>query len=295
MSTIFGDDLHAGLSGLELTENSLDLGEGILLRRTYAYQFAPFMLAFAKPSAGQPHPGPWKTARGGFEFDITAELFIPADIEKKYESKVGIARLLVFLLRLGVNPAITLPAFANASFSALAEMPDSHVLLQPFEIERRHFPLGVVGGQVTAAAATWVKERWPIAHKLTSNHAEFELAVDALDQGQFVQQSALTLVSLWAALEALFSPSTSELSFRVSALIAAYIEEPGTVRLARQKSIAKLYTKRSAAAHGKPNHDPQNLLDSFNLLREVLTKMLDSGHVPSKDELEAKLFGAELR
>lgn len=295
MSTIFGSDLHAGLSGLELAEDSLDLGEGILLKRTYAHQFAPFMLAFAKPKVGKPHPGPWKAANGGFAFDITAELFIPASLEKKYESNVSLARLLVFLLRLGINPAVTLPVFANASFSVLAEMPDSAVELQPFEIERRHFPLGVVGRQVTAAAATWVKECWPTAYRLTSSHAEFELAVEALDRGQFVQQHALTLVSIWAALEALFSPSTSELSFRVSALIAAYLEEPGTVRLARQKSIARLYTKRSAAAHGKPKHDQQDLLDSFNLLREVLTKMLDSGRVPTKEELEAQLFGAELR
>lgn len=292
MSTIFGGDLHAGLSGIELEEDDFDLGEGIRLRRTYAHQFAPFMLAFAKPNPGKPHPGPWKAARGGFAFDITAELYIPAALEKKYGSNVGLARLLVFLLRLGVNPAVTLPAFANASFNSLAKMDDAEVLLQPFEIEQRHFPLGVVGGQVVAPAVIWVKERWPIAHKLTNSHAEFELAVDALDRGQFVQHHALTLVSLWAALEALFSPSTSELSFRVSALISAYLEEPGTARLARQKSIAKLYTKRSAAAHGKPTHDQQNLLDSFNLLREVLTKMLDDGKVPSKEQLEASLFGA---
>jgi len=291
MSTIFGGDIHAGLSGIELEGSEFDLGEGILLRRTYAHQFAPFMLAFAKPNLGQPHPGPWKAARGGFAFDITAELFIPSSLEKEYGSNVDLALLLVFLLRLGVNPAVTLPAFANASFNRLAEMADADVLLQPFEIEKRYFPLGVVGGRVVAPAIIWVKERWPIAHKLIKKHAEFELAVDALNRGQFVQQHALMLVSIWAALEALFSPSTSELSFRVSALISAYLEEPGAARLARQKSIAKLYTKRSAAAHGKPTHDQQNLLDSFNLLREVLTKMLDDGEVPSKEQLEARLFG----
>lgn len=292
MSTIFGGDLHAGLSGIELEEEDFDLGEGIRLRRTYAHQFAPFMLAFAKPNPGKPHPGSWKAVRGGLAFDITAELYIPAALESKYGSKVGLARLLLFLLRLGVNPAISLPIFANASFNSLAKMDDAEVLLQPFEIELRHFPLGVVGGQVVAPAVIWVKERWPIAHKLRNSHAEFELAVDALDRGQFVQQHALTLVSLWAALEALFSPSTSELSFRVSALISAYLEEPGTARLVRQKAIAKLYSKRSAAAHGKPIHDQQNLLDSFNLLKEVLTKMLDDGKVPSKEQLEASLFGA---
>ncbi len=292
MSTLFGGDLHAGLSGIELAEENFELGEEIRLRRTYAHQFAPFMLAFARPRPGQPHPGPWKAARGGFSFDITAELFIPAEIENKYDSKVGLARLLVFLLRIGVNPAITLPVFANASFSSLSEMADTEVMLQPFEVEPRYFPLGVVGRHVTAEAVLWVKERWRIAHRLTNIHAEFELAVDALDRAQFVQSSALALVSVWAALEALFSPSTSELSFRVSALISAYLEEPGAARLARQKSIAKLYTKRSAAAHGKPAHDQQNLLDSINLLREVLTKMLDDGRVPSKEELETRLFGA---
>lgn len=293
MSTIFGGNLYAGLSGLDLDEEVLDLGEGVLLKRTYAYQFAPFMLAFAKPKAGKHHPGPWKSARGGFSFEINAELFIPSSLEEKYESKFDLACLLVFLLRLGVNPAVTLPVFANASFETLPRMADTETMLQPFEVEKRHFPLGVVGGKVTSAAATWVKERWPIAHRLKSNHAEFELAIEALDRGQFVSQPSLTLVSLWAALEALFSPSTTELSFRVSSLIAAYLEPPGESRLARQKAISKLYMKRSAAAHGKPTHDQQNLLDSFNLLREILTKMLDAGRVPSKDELESLLFGIE--
>lgn len=295
MSTIFGGDLHAGLSGLDLNEDVFDLGEGVLLKRAYAYQFAPFMLAFAKAKPGEHHPGPWNAARGGFGFEITAELFIPAGLEKKYESKIGLARLLVFLLRLGVNPAITHPVFANASFEVLPKMADAEAMLQTFEVEPRHFPLGVVGGKVTTAAATWVKERWPTAHRLKNSHAEFELAVEALDRSQFVQQSSLTLVSLWAALEALFSPSTTELSFRVSSLIAAYLEPPGAERLARQKAISKLYTKRSAAAHGKPTHDQQNLLDSNNLLREVLTKMLDAGRVPSKDELESLLFGVEAK
>lgn len=290
MKTIFGGDLYAGLAGIELAEDNFELGDGIRLSRTYAHQFAPFMLAFGRPSPGKPHGGPWKAAGGGFSFDITAELFIPAEIEGKYGSTAGMSRLLLSLLRLGVDPAITLPIFANSSFSSLPKMADAEVMLQPFEVGRRHFPLGYTG-EVKSDAIVWVKERWRITHKLTKSHAEFELAVAALDSAQFVQQSALGLVSIWAALEALFSPSHTELSFRVSALISAYLEEPGAARLARQKSIAKLYTKRSAAAHGKPSHDQQNLLDSINLLREVLIKMLDDGRVPSKVELEESLFG----
>ena len=291
MRTIFGSDLHAGLSGIDLTEEVFELGEGIFLRRAYAHQFAAFMLAFAKPAPGKPHPGPWKATRGGFAFDVNAELYIPEALERKYEARGGLAYSLLFLLRLGVNPAITLPVFANVPFSEMAGLPDSDVLLCPYEIERRHFPLGIVGGQVNAESAQWVRKMWPIAIRLLDDHAEFELAAGAIDRGQFVRESSLALVSLWAAIEALFSPSTSELSFRVSALVASYLEPPGQRRFERQKSIAKLYTKRSAAAHGKPSHDPQNIVDSFNLLREILIKMLDAGEVPSKAQLEALLFG----
>src|SRR5450830_156071 len=99
MSTIFGEDIHAGISGIELEEDSFDLGEGISLRRTYAHQFAPFMLAFAKQTPGRPHLGPWKAVSGGFSFDITAELYIPAALEKKYGSNLDLARILVSLLR----------------------------------------------------------------------------------------------------------------------------------------------------------------------------------------------------
>lgn len=292
MSEFYDRDLYAGISGIDLAHSALDLGDGIFMTTTYAHQFAPFMFAFKKPEERQPHPGPWKAARGGLSFEISAELLIPAGLEKKYGSKVSLARLLVSTLRIGVNPAITLPAFSSAPFGSISDIPDAEIVLQPFEVETRHFPLSATCGELTPQAALWVKERWRVAHRLKKNSAEFELAFDALDRAQFVQNSALALVSVWAALEALFSPSTSELSFRVSSLIASYLEEPGNARLARQKAIAKLYAKRSAAAHGKPNHSDDNLLDSINLLREVVIKMLDEGEVPSPEHLQMQLFGA---
>lgn len=292
MSTLFGGDVHAGLAGIELVMDSFDLGEGILLRRSYAHLFAPFMMAFKPAPIGQHHPGPWKSASGGFSFDVNAELLIPSHIENDFGSKLGVARTLLFLLRLGVNPAITLPVFANHPFSTLAQIPNSEAMLFPYEVQHRHFPLGVVGGIVDLAAVSWVKDRWKITHKLISNSSEFALAVEAIDSGQFIENHALTLVSLWGALEALFSPSTAELKFRVSALIASFLEQPGAMRAKRQKEIAKLYDKRSAAAHGTPRHEPEHILQTFNLLREVLFRIIDMGFVPKKSELEDILFGA---
>jgi hypothetical protein len=292
MNTLFGGDIHAGLSGLELSDGPFDLGEGIWLRQTYAHLFAPFMLAFKPAPPGRHNPGPWKAASGGFSCNVNAELLIPADIEGRFESKIGVARTLVFLLRLGVNPAITLPVFSNYPFSTLPKVPDNHAKLFPFEIQRRYFPLGVVEGRVKAASVEWIKERWQVTHHLLAQSAEFTLAVEALDAGQFLHDQALTIVSLWCGLEALFSPSTSELKFRVSSLISAFLEPPGVNRANRQKEISKLYDKRSAAAHGKPRHEPEHLLQTFNLVREVLIRIIDNGQVPTKDELEGMLFGA---
>lgn len=293
MSTVFGGNLHAGISGLELQEPSFDLGCGLTLLKTYAHLMAPFIMAFKPAPRGSHHPGPWKATQGGSSFDISAELFVPEAIEGRFGSKIEVARTVLFLLRLGVNPLTTLPVFSNNAFASILGVEDNETRLFPYEVQHRHFPLGVVGGIATPDAVGWVSERWQVTHKLILESAEFSLAVEAIDSGQFVRQSALALISLWGALEALFSPSTAELKFRVSALIAAFLEPPGTARHALQKNIAKLYDKRSAAAHGKPKHNAEDLLATFNLLRRVLFEIIDRGEVPSKEILEASLFGAE--
>lgn len=119
---------------------------------------------------------------------------------------------------------------------------------------------------------------------------EFELAIEALDSVQFVHKPALAMVSVWGALEALFSPAHSELKFRVSALIATFLEEPGIERRSLQQRVAKLYNGRSAAAHGSTETDMQSLALSVDLLRRVLVKIVESGSVPSKTDLESSLF-----
>jgi len=292
MGTIFGGDLYAGLSGAELAVSEFDLGGGVRISKTYAHLMAPFLMAFQPAPKGGHHPAPWKAASGGFSFDVQAELLVPSQLGEKYESTVSVARTILFLLRVGINPAITLPVFSNYAFSTLPLVGESQAKLIPFEVQHRHFPLGIVGGACTGESLKWVAERWSTTHRLSTSNAEFALAVDALDSGQFVQSTALTLVSLWGALEALFSPSTSELKFRVSALIAAYLEPTGEGRLKLQRDVAKLYDKRSAAAHGKPKHTPEDLLATFELLRRVLLAMIDAGAVPTKAKLEELLFGA---
>ena len=295
MPTLFGGNVHAGLSGLEFEEETFDLGEGVILTKTYAHLMAPFLMAFKPAPPGGHHPVPWKAASGGFSFDLNAELLIPENIEAKFVSKIAVARTIVFLLRLRVHPGITLPVFSNHRFASLAEVRDNEATLVPFEVQPRHFPLEPDDGIRITEAISWVKERWQVTHRLISASPEFSLAVGAIDAGQFVQNTTLTMVSLWGALETLFSPSTSELNFRVSSLVAAFLEPPGEARHNLQKKITRLYDKRSAAAHGKPKHKAEDLTDTFNLLACVLMQIIDRGNVPKKEELEGLLFGSTLK
>jgi hypothetical protein len=54
------------------------------------------------------------------------------------------------------------------------------------------------------------------------------------------------------------------------------------------------YDHRSKAAHGDAEPDMDPYVDTFTAARRVLMKMVESRHVPSKKELEARLFGDEL-
>jgi hypothetical protein len=287
-------DMYAGLTCIELEEENFDLGEGVFLRKTFGHVMAPFTMAFARPAEyDQPHPGPWKSLGGGFAFDIEAELKLPPNISGSKHGQMDVARTILAVLRLGIHPAIQLPVFANHSFREIASIPDRATWLRPFDFEPRYFPLDADSQVFGAAEAEWVRDRWRTVLRLRQEDAAFALALDALDRGQFIHTTALALVSLWAALEALFSPSTSELKFRVSTFIAAYLEPPGETRLTLQKQVAKLYDKRSAAAHGRPNHASEDLLETFNLLARALRHMVDEGSVPNKDDLERALFGVE--
>lgn len=285
-------DMYAGLSGMVLAGDSFDLGEGVTIRRTYAHLMAPFMMAFGRPkSPEQHHPGPLVAARGGFAFDMEAEIHIPASLESTHGSLMGLAQTIGAVFRLGVNPALVIPALANYSFSSMPERPREEAWIWPLEFSSKQFPLSSGVTEISATHVEWVANRWPLAVRLRKESAEFDLALNALDRGQFLQSQALMLVSLWGALEAMFSPSTSELRFRVAALISSYLEPPGESRLALQRDVSKLYDRRSAAAHGKPKHAVEDVLETFNLLARVLRKILDEQKVPSRDTLEKLLFG----
>jgi hypothetical protein len=290
MAHPFDGDVLAGLSGIDIPDGPYHLGDGIVIRPTYAHLIGAFLVAFTPAQPGKPHPPPWKPARTGFGADITAELFIPqAALGLSTNERLDLVQLIVALLRSWVTPRVSAPILSNIPFAKAKEAPDNEAYLWPYESRGFEFPIDREG-KIKHGDIVWVRDHWKDAFQMMRSNAEFRTAIFALDQMQFVKDRALVLISFWSALEGLFLASTQELRFRLAAYLASYMEEAGEQRIARYKKILSLYDHRSKAAHGKPKNDPQALGESFMLLRDVVVKIIEAKHIPTQEELEAMLL-----
>lgn len=286
-------DVFAGLVGLEVAFDRFDLGDGIFIASADAHLVNPFLVAFAAASK-EAFPSNWKTPTGvRVGVNLTAELCVPGKFPIGYwNNPIHVVRWIMAMLRLWASPSVTAPVISDISLSKAKEGGDHEGRLMPFETAPRVLAIDAPQHQkVDAKSLEWIKSNWRYAAAMRKEHKELHLAIEALDQIQFMRDPSLALVSLWGALENIFSPTKTELRFRMSALIASYLEEPGARRLELQRHVGRLYDARSMPNSGPTDNDAEVLKDSFQLLRRVIISIIDRRHVPTKEELEANLFG----
>ena len=282
-------ELYGGLSNIELSFDQFDFGHGISLSKTYAHFMAPYLLAFAQAAPGKPHPPPWKSAGGGIAYDITAEIFIPREFSPpSFFNRVNTVWLLTALLRLITAPLIFAPVLSSQSIKSIAGSKEEPYFW-PMEVHTKRLVRCPPFDNVNYL--TWIRNNWEAAGWLMCKNNGFYLAFRAFDQSTFNTEPALALVSLWGALETLFSPSQVELKFRTSSMIAAFLEQPGNQRLEGYRHIQKLYDSRSKAAHGSGHDEGEAYKETFIVLRRALIKIIEANHLPNKKDLEALLFG----
>ena len=285
-------NLYAGIADAQIVSEEFDFGHGVILSKTYAHFMAPFLLAFEPAEPGKPHPPPWKPASGGLGFNISAQLFIPKEFElPHWFDRLNTIWWLLALMRLKGTPLVFVPVVSNEPFASIPYL-EREPYFWPIEIHGKPLaPLLRQDKNINESTLNWVKDYWISGGMLMRQNSDLNLAFQAFDQCIWTGKTSLSLVSLWGALERLFSPSTSELRFRVSAAIASFLEEPGKDRLTLYRSIKKLYDARSKAAHGHGTDEAEPFVETYTLMRRVLLKMIEGNHVPTREELEAILFG----
>ena len=290
---IVEDSIFGGLTGPPLPVEEFDFGHGITISRTFAHLMAPFLMAFSPAEPGKAHPAPLRAAKGGFGFDIVTQLHIPAEFQDdEWFDRPNTIWWFTALLRFVASPDILVVAIADRPFHDGPNSSDIEIF--PVEVESRRLLINRQdASELTLEHLEWVKKVWYPAGKLMRANSGFNTLFQSADQTLFARTPSLALLSLWGALETLFSPARAELRFRVSSNIAAFLEKPGEPRLALQKKVAKLYDARSAAAHGSVSTQPNELIGTFVLVKRVLAAILDSNEVPSKEDLEKLLFCVE--
>ena len=232
---------YAGLTNLDLGVGSEEIGHGLTLSTVYVHVMAHAMLAFKPPQSGNPHEGPWVHAPGGFALNVDAQLYIPSTYARPKTANFGVATRLVGLLRICVDPRIRLAFVSHVPFSELPEEAKrAHVVALTMETEPLRMTFKTSSDHSQVERLAWVRQHWEAALDLAERSVPFALALDTLESVLFIKNPALALVSIWGALEALFTGSKVELRFRVSALLATYLEPSGPKRFELQKATAKL-------------------------------------------------------
>jgi hypothetical protein len=286
-------DLYAGISGVALRTERFELGQGVTISQTYAHFMAPFLMAFAPAPQGKPHPAPWKSAKGGYSVDIGVELFLPAACRLEHLDRLNTVWWIAALLRLKATALLFVPVISSERFGAIPAIKGEPELWPQEIYMHRMVPELDLNPFLDLPELEWLKAHWQDASALLMNE-DFNIAMQAVDLSIWGSSPALALVAVWGALERLFSSSNQELSFRVSANIAAYLESPGRERYKCFKHVKGLYDHRSKAAHGDSKGDMTPYAETFAIARRALLKMLETRHVPQKKELEACLFGDEM-
>ena len=113
------DSLFAGVAGVETELEEFALGQGVVLRKTYAHFMAPFLMAFAPAKQGRPHPAPWSAVRGGLGVEIHVRiLHVPAEFEiPRFFDRLNTIWWITALIRLRGASAAHVPVVSDRSFS----------------------------------------------------------------------------------------------------------------------------------------------------------------------------------
>ncbi|HHF0027755.1 TPA: hypothetical protein ACPHSJ_000418 [Pseudomonas aeruginosa] len=289
------NDICLGISGIDLGDRVIELGHGIQLRTAFAHLFTTDILAFERPATPTSfHPGPWQAVSHKRGVDLQAELFIPREYSHPRLSSLVVGHTIISMLRLWVDPQISLQVFTQEPISKLKDRAGKDKGGEPaamlYAQRERHVNIGLINSDRIIESIDWVVDNWSNALELRGSSPEFKLALDTFDNAQSIPNTAMMLVSIWGALEAIFAPHKAELVFRVSSQLAAFLKPRGLARLEKQKEIVKLYNLRSAAAHGSPKHVDEDLVKTYELLRMAIIRMIELKSVPNKAKLEELLF-----
>lgn|GEM_PF-1195006 len=227
----------------------------------------------------------------GYTAIISHELFVEGKQDDFNFLGGFLAYYLIAALRAISGVDFIVPMASNYSWSCVPAAPKDSMIVVMLE---DHPKARLYDGSTnfTQDSFEWVNNNIHHFYHLITDHPQFQIAVDTLIAYNQHANDRMCVAALWAGIEAVLGIG-QELSFRLSAYIAAYLEPFGEERLLLYKKIKKMYSFRSKAVHGaaiKENIINDHVVETKMILRRLLINITQNNKLPTADDFEALLF-----
>ena len=272
--------LYGCLTGIELPFETLNVCEGVQLRKGIFEVFSAPMMAFAEPpSPGTPTPAPWVAVHGGFGFKSRAELVIHnlASFDGFLPSQA--AWLVAALLRLHVEAPVRIGTIANVP---LADLPQ-HVNSWALAFEASPFQLGIYRtelAKIDADDLDWLSETLPVATRFF-HEERFNRAFSLYDEARWTGRLELATILLWTSVEILFDLGAEQHKTKaICSALADCVAHDAQDRDRAYGVIRELFGKRGSIVHAGRKIDTPDFAQSYALVRAMFRSVLGRKKLP---------------
>ena len=227
----------------------------------------------------------------GYSSSISHELFIEGKQDEFNNLGGFFAYYLIAALRIVSGVDFIVPMASNYSWSCVPALPKDSMIVDILE-DHPKARLYDRMSDLTEDNFEWVNNNLYHFYCLIEDNPRFQIAVDTLVAYNQHANGRMCVAALWAGIEAVLGIG-QELSFRLAAYIAAYLEPFGEDRLRLYNKIKKMYSFRSKAVHGaaiKENTITDHIVETKMILRRLLINITQNNKLPTADDFEALLF-----
>ncbi|MGV1785840.1 MULTISPECIES: hypothetical protein [Agrobacterium] len=271
-------NLHVAISRAEIERDRIIAPE-VELRKTYAHAFAHPMLATSPPvEENTHHPAPWHVISAPGVVETATVEMVLSPRETNSIDRLGHARNVVSLIRLLAGSPVHAPVYSDIAFSEMATA-------KGIEVWQFEAPIDWSISRVKLDDEMLAEiETMLVPLQTLLRNEGFNSAFRLADAMWWLPTLDAQMVAIWTASEALMKPDRNDMTKQLARLIRAYSGVSRQDGDNCYQRVISLCRARGEAVHAGVQPRPQDVQESYYMLRRLLLRALAEGAVPGRLE-----------